>query len=172
MKLLPLIALPLVAASCQSMSEGILSVEGRAIVLDDQSADTPFDGVTEDDVEVKAYGAQAALSTPIVDVLAGVDFREFEDEDATELTLGARRRFFELPRLHPYVEGNLRFSIDELETADAGEDNYFGWNAGAGILFDLTDSLFLNFRAMYETTDIDGNDVDGLIGTVGIGFSL
>lgn len=172
MKLLPLLGLTLLATGCQSMSEGILSIEGRAIVLDDQTADTPFEGVTTDDVDVEAYGAHVALSTPIVDLLGGVDFREFGDEDATELTLGARRRFLEVLRFHPYVEANMRFSIDELETADADGDNYFGWNAGGGFLLDLTESLFLNFRVVYETTDVDGNDIDGLLGTVGIGFSL
>lgn len=171
----PVLLLALLA-SCQSMKEGVFTVEGRAIVYDDTSADD-FDAATsfdEEDVDVSAYGAQAALMTPLVDVLAGVDLREFEDEDAPELSLGARRRFLEVLRLHPYVEGNLRYGLD-LDNGVEKED-YAGWNLGVGVLVDLTDALFVNVRLLYESTSIDlpGDDatVDGVIGTLGIGVSL
>ena len=45
-----------------------------------------------------------------------------------------------------------------------------------GALIDLGDSLFLNARVMYDTTSIDNGiddiDVDGLIGTIGIGVKF
>ncbi|MGB0331103.1 MAG: hypothetical protein ACPGPE_04725 [Planctomycetota bacterium] len=57
-----------------------------------------------------------------------------------------------------------------------GSETYDGWAAGGGALLNLTDSLFLNFRLMCESTSIQlpsrSADVDGVTGTVGIGFSL
>ena len=55
-------------------------------------------------------------------------------------------------------------------------DDYFGYNAGFGALVHLSDSYFLNFRAMYDFTSVDlstgSEDIDGVIGTVGIGLKL
>jgi hypothetical protein len=103
-------ALAALVASCQSM-DGLLSVEGRAVVYDDNSVDD-FDAATsfdEEDVDVSGYGAQAAFKTPILDVLGGVEWREYQDEDSPELQLGVRRRVFDIWRLPPFIEGNLRF---------------------------------------------------------------
>ena len=164
------------SSSCVVIADGLVSVEGRAIVLDDQSAEPgdPLSNFDANDVEVQGYGAHLALSTPVVDVLGGVDRREYADEEANELTLGIRKRFLEFLRLHPYVEGNLRFTTD-LETG-VSEEDAFGWSAGAGVLVDITDSLFLNVRLVYETTEVDqaGGDteIDGIVGTVGLGFNI
>lgn len=159
------------------MSEGILALEARAIVIDDASLDEAELGSAfqEEDVDVTGYGAQLALMTPIVDLLAAVDKRDYDDEDSTELSLGARRRVLEIWRFHPYVEGNLRYALD-LDNGDVGDD-YFGWNLGAGTLFDLTDTLFLNVRVMYETLSIDlpansGVDLDGIVATIGLGVAF
>lgn len=171
-----LVLVSLLATACQSMSEGVLSLEGRAIVYHDTSVDdvdaaTSFD---ESDVDVSGYGGQAAFMTPIVDVVGGVEWREFQDEDVPELSIGLRRRFFELWKLHPYIEANLRYGSD-LDTG-VDEDDYTGWNAGLGALLDVTDRLFLNARLMYEVTPIDlpsgETDIDGVIGTLGVGLAF
>ena len=168
--------LPFLLVACQSTSEGVFSLEGRAIVYDDTTVDdvdaaTTFD---EEDVDVSAYGVQAALMTPIVDGLASIDWREYERETTPELNVGARRRFFEVGPIHPFVEGNLRYGID-LDTGQTSDD-YFGWNAGVGTLIDVTEDLFLNLRVMYEAADIDlpagSETVDGVIATVGIGLAF
>lgn len=162
------------AASCQSMSEGVLAVEGHAIVYDDTSVDD-FDAATsfdEEDVDTTGYGAQAAFMTPIFDILGGVDFREYQDEDSPELSLGLRRRMFEIWRLHPFIEGNLRYGTGLDNGID--EEEYAGWNLGLGALLDLTDHIFLDARLLYETIEIDlpgsETDLDGVIGTLGAGF--
>lgn len=163
-------------ASCQSMSEGVLSVEARAIVYDDSTVDD-FDAATsfdEEDVDVSGFGAQAAFMTPLLDILGGLDQREYQDEDAPELNLGLRRRVLEFWRLHPYIEGNARYGFGLDDGVD--EDDYAGWNAGVGALVDLTDHLFINARLIYETTTIDlpdgDTDIDGVIGTLGLGYSF
>lgn len=167
-------ALAVLAAGCQSMSEGVLAVEGHAIVYNDTSVDD-FDAATsfdEEDVDTSGYGAQAAFMTPIFDILGGVDFREYQDEDSPELSLGLRRRIFEIWRLHPFVEGNLRYGTGLDNGID--EEDYAGFNLGIGALLDLTDHIFLDARLLYETIEIDlpgGNtDLDGVIGTLGAGF--
>jgi|GEM_PF-1835466 len=173
--LLPLLSTVLLA-SCQSMSEGVVGLEARAIVLDDTSVDDfgsapSFD---EEDLDVSAYGVQASLATPIVDLLGSVDVREYESEDTPEANLGVRRRLLELGPFHPFVEANLRYGFD-LDTG-ATSDGYFGWNAGAGVLVDLSDHVFLNVRLMYETAELEvlGDEVtaDGVIATVGLGIHL
>ncbi len=167
-------ALVALGASCQSMSEGVFSLEGRAIVLDDTEADEDFGGVGEDEVDVSGYGVAGAFSTPVVDLLAAIEVREFEDEDTPELALGVRRRFLEIGPFHPFVEGNLRYG-DGLDNG-VDEESYTGWNAGVGALFDLGDRFFLSARLMYELTPIDtptGDvDVDGLVGTLGFGIKF
>ena len=117
--------------------------------------------------------------TPIFDVLGGLDFREYDeavaapgvDDDTPELVVGLRRRIFELWRLHPYLEGNLRYGADVTDF-----DEYFGWALGGGAMVDLTDRLFVNLRVMYESTPVDAGgtnrDVEALIGTLGVGLSL
>lgn len=160
------------AASCQVIPSDILSVEARAIVVDDAEGD--LSGLGEDDVDLTGYGIHAAVLTGIVDVVAGIDQREFETSDSPELDVGLRKRLLGLWKLEAYVEANLRYGFD-LDTRDVSED-YFGWNAGFGALLDISESMFMNFRVMYDTTDIDAGltdiEVDGLIGTIGLGFKL
>ncbi|QDV06247.1 hypothetical protein Poly30_17540 [Planctomycetes bacterium Poly30] len=158
--------------SCQVIPSDILSVEARAIVVNDAEAD--LSGLGEEDVDLTGYGVHAAFMTGIVDVVAGIDQREFESSDTPELDLGLRKRLISLWKLQAYVEANLRYGFD-LETRNVSED-YFGYNAGFGALVDLNDSMFLNFRVMYDTTSVDAGptdvDIDGLIGTVGLGFKF
>ncbi len=161
-----------VLASCQSMSTGVLSLEARALVLDDSEIDDVGNG---SDVDVEGYGLHAAFMTPIVDLLGGVEQRTFEDEDSPELVLGVRRRFLEIWRVHPFVEGNVRYGLD-LDNGDTSED-YFGWQIGFGALLDITDHLFLNARVMWDTTSVDtagggSTDVEGVVGTIGIGYAF
>ncbi len=168
--------------SCQSMSEGVLTVEGRALVLDDAEIDAIQNGSfnTDTDVDLKGYGAHVALMTPIVDILGGVDWREYGDADTPEIVLGVRRRIFELWRLHPYIEGNLRYGTDlEFSSATAAStisEDYTSWAAGVGAIVDLSSSWFVNVRLMYENTPIETPagevDVDGLVGTLGLGISF
>lgn len=171
------LALPaLLLASCQSMSEGVLAFEARAVVIDDADIDTTDPGSVFDDenIELSGYGLHAALKTPVVDLLVGVDDREFGREDSAELVLGVRRRFLEIWKLHPFIEADYRHGFDLDNGVDS--ETYDGWAAGAGALLHLTDSVFLNFRLMYESTSIQlpsvSADVDGVTGTIGLGFSL
>jgi hypothetical protein len=173
LRLLPVV-LAALAASCQSMSEGVLGLEARAIVYDDNTVDD-FDAATsfdEEDVDVSGFGGHAAFNTPILDILGGIDMREYQDEDAPEASLGLRRRMFEFWRLHPFIEGNARYGFGLDDGVD--EDDYTGWNAGVGALLDLTDHLYVNARLVYEMTTIDlpdgDTDIDGVIGTLGLGF--
>lgn len=168
MKLLSLALLAL-CASCQT---NLITLEARGIVIDDAEGD--LEGVTEEDVDLTGFGLHAALLSPIVDVVVGIDQREYEDSDTPELDVGLRKRLLSLWLLSAYIEANLRYGFD-LDTGTASDD-YFGYSAGFGALVDLNESLFLNFRVMYDTTDIEGGvrdiDVDGLIGTVGIGIKF
>ena len=165
-----------VLASCQSMSTGVLSLEARALVLNDSEVKDIQNGSGGDaDVDVEGYGLHAAFMTPIVDLLGGVEQRKFEDEDSPELILGVRRRFLEIWRVHPFVEGNVRYGLD-LDNGQTSED-YFGWQIGFGALLDITDHLFLNARVMWDTTSVDvagggSTDVEGMVGTIGIGYSF
>lgn len=153
--------------SCQSMSEGIIAVEGRATIFDDQS----LDNLGSSDVDVAAYGALVSLNTPIVDLQAALDFREYGDDDSPELQVGARRRFLELWKVHPFVEGNLRYGLD-LDTGTVS-DGYFGYNLGGGVIVDLTDSWFLTARVLWESADLEfpggSATADGWIGMIGVG---
>ena len=154
-----------VSVSCQSMSEGVFALEARATVLDDQSTDI-------EDVDVSTYGAQLALNTPIFDILGAVDFREYGDGDTPELSVGVRRRFLELWRVHPFIEGNLRYGLD-LDTGTVSDD-YVGYNLGGGVIFDLTDHIFLTARLLYENAELStgSGDVtaDGWVGMLGVGI--
>ncbi|MEL6430766.1 MAG: hypothetical protein AAFU73_16960 [Planctomycetota bacterium] len=156
--------------SCQLVPSEFVSVEARAIVVDD--AEGRLSNLTEDDVELTGYGAHLAVMTSVVDVVGGIDQREFEDSDTPELNVGLRKRLFDVAIVQGYVEGVLRYGFD-LDTQDVSED-YFGYSAGFGALIDLGESLFLNARVMYDSTSIDVGpedvDVDGLIGTIGIGL--
>lgn len=170
--LLPALCAAAFLPSCQLIPSDIVSVEARAIVIDDAEGD--LSGLGEDDVELTGYGAHVAVMTGLVDIVGGIDQREFEDSDTPELNVGLRKRLFGLWLLEGYVEGLLRYGFD-LDTQTVSED-YFGYSAGFGALIDLGDSLFLNARVMYDTTSIDNGvddiDVDGLIGTIGIGVKF
>lgn len=170
------VVLACLVTSCQSMSEGILTFEARAILIDDTSIDTDDIGASfmEEDVDLTGYGGHVALMTPILDIVGGVDYREYESSDTPEIVLGVRRRFLEFWRLHPFVEGNLRYGTD-VDASTLSED-YTAWAVGIGAMLDLTSNLFLNVRVMYETTPIETPagevDVEGVLGTVGIGLSF
>ena len=145
-------------ASCQSMSGGVLALEARGLVLEDA------------DEDLSGYGGHVALNTPVVDFLVGVDQREIGTLDSTEAVLGVRRRFLEIWKLRPFVEADYLIGMDLF-------DDVSGWSAGGGALLHLNDHLFFNFRVMYEqrTTDelfAEAKQVDGVVGTVGIGLSL
>lgn len=165
-------------AACQSMSEGFFAFSGYGVIyedteIDDTEAGTEFD---EEDVELKGYGGQVAFMTPIVDFLGAVEVREYEGEDAKEGKLGLRRRILEFWRLHPYIVGDARFGFD-LDTG-IEESDYTGWDLGLGALLDVTEHLFLDFKLVYEQTGDDielpseTTSLDGIVGTLGIGFSL
>lgn len=160
----------LLLGSCQVIPSDIISIEARAIVIDDAEAD--LSGLGEEDVDLTGYGVHAAIMTGIVDVVAGIDQREFETSDTPELDVGLRKRLIGIYKLEAYVEANLRYGFD-LETQNVSED-YFGYNAGFGALLDVNETMFLNFRIMYDTTSVDAGptdvDIDGLIGTVGLGI--
>jgi hypothetical protein len=164
-------------SSCQSMS-GLLQVSGHAIVYEDTEVDdidaaTSFD---EEDLDLKGYGGQVAVLTPIVDVLGGIDRREYSGEEVTEGRLGLRRRFFEIWMLHPYIVGDARFGFD-LDTG-IEESDYTGWDLGLGALLDLGEHFFLDFKLVYEQTaeDIElpsgDTSLDGIVGSVGLGFAF
>ena len=171
MKTLSLIAAASLA-SCQVLPANFLSLEARAIVVDD--ADGRLSGLDVDDIDLSGYGVHAALMTGIVDVVAGIEQREFEDSDTPELDIGLRKRIFGLWKLETFIEANLRYGID-LDTQTRSDD-YFGYNVGFGALLHINNTYFLNFRAMYDSTSVDvasgSVDVEGLIGTVGIGVKL
>ena len=110
-----LLAIPsLLLASCQSMSEGVLAFEARAVVIDDADIDDVENGSAfeEENIDISSYGVHAALKTPVVDLLVGVDDREFGKESSAELVLGVRRRFLEIWKLHPYLEADYRHGFD------------------------------------------------------------
>ncbi len=171
MKALTLIAAATLA-SCQAIPSDFLSIEARALVIDDAEGDLA--GLGEEDVDLTGYGVHAAFMTGIVDVVAGIDQREFETSDTPELDLGLRKRLIGIWKLDTYIEANWRYGVD-LEAGTKSED-YFGYNVGFGALVDIDGTYFLNFRAMYDSTSVDVSsgsvDVEGLIGTVGIGIKL
>lgn len=175
--LLPALALPALLGSCQTMSAGLIGIEARAMVLDDAEIDDVQDGgtdYTDADVDLEGYGVHAMIMTPVLDVIGGVDQRDYENDDAQELTLGLRKRVFEIWRLHPYIEASYRYGFD-LDTGQKSED-YTGYVYGAGVLVDLSDALFLNLRVVQDVTTVEtgtgDKDIDGLVGTVGIGLRL
>ncbi|QDU83114.1 hypothetical protein Pla163_02100 [Planctomycetes bacterium Pla163] len=174
--LLPTALLPLALVSCQSMSEGVVSLEARAMAYDDTEISQSGAGFAEENVDVSAYGLQAAIMTPILDVTASVDRREFENESSNEVAVGLRRRFLEIAFVHPYVAADLRYGFG-LETG-FDEVDYAGWALGVGALVDISDHLFLDFKVAYERTlddiDIGTSDeaLEGVVGYVGVGLTF
>ena len=177
-RLLAGLAALLPLAACQSMSEGFFAFSGYAVVYEDTEVDdidaaTDFD---DEDVDLKGYGGQVAFMTPIVDFLGAVEVRDYDGAEAKEAKLGLRRRIFEIWRLHPYIVGDARFGFD-LDTG-VEESDYTGWDLGLGGLLDVTDHLFLDFKLVYEQTGDDielpseSTAIDGIVGTVGVGWSL
>lgn len=166
----------LLLASCQSMSEGVLAFEARGVVIDDADISDVESGSAfeSENIELSSYGGHLALQTPAIDFLAGVDDREFGRESTAEAVLGVRRRFLEIWKLHPFLEADYRHGFD-LDNGVSSE-SYDGWAAGGGALLYLGETVFLNFRLMYESTSIQlpskSVDVDGVTGTIGIGLSF
>lgn len=136
----------------------MFAFEARAIAVQDA------------DEDLSGYGGHVALNTSIVDLLIGLDERDIGALDSTEATIGLRRRFLEGSSLQPFIEANQLIGMELF-------DSIQGWSAGGGALLHLNDHLFLNFRVMYEqrSTDVlfdDTRQVDGVVGTVGVGVSL
>jgi hypothetical protein len=178
MKLLLGLLSVLLLGSCQAMSEGFFSFTGYGIVYEDSQIDDSDSGSSfdEEDIDLRGYGGQVAFLTPIVDFTGAVETRDYENEGATEAKLGLRRRILEFWRMHPYLCADARFGFD-LDTG-VEESDYTGWDAGIGSLLNVTDHFFFDFKLVYEQTGEDielpseETGLDGLVGTVGLGFSL
>jgi hypothetical protein len=167
-----------ICAGCSSMQNGVFAIEGTGVVYDHEQAESPTAGTTFDskDVDVRGYGLKGAFNTPVIDIVGTIERRKFDDESATEVSAGVRKRFFDVSRLQPYVEGRL-LRGGGLETTSGHRENYAGIALGGGILFNLTDHLFLDGNLEWEGTssiDVGPDDtrLHGAIGRVGIGFSF
>jgi hypothetical protein len=117
---------------------------------------------------------KGAVNSPVIDFIFGYERRELGGEDADELSAGVRKRLFDLVALQPYLEFRLLFG--RLDTA-GDEMDYGGAALGAGLLFGITDNLFLDANLSYEVTnDIDVGPEDtpfrGLLGRIGIGWAF
>ena len=114
--------------------------------------------------------------------MLGWDEREYEDVDSTEFYAGLR---FMLARtdVRPYLAAKVRYGLG-LEfpstalTSDFESDEFWGVGAGGGLMAFATDNLFfdlnLSYEDVFEDIDAEGVDVDldGWVGTVGVGFAF
>lgn len=167
-----------ISAGCSSMGNGVFSIEGTGVVYDHEQAENPTAGTTFDskDVDVRGLGLKGAFNTPVIDIVGTIERREFDDERATEVSAGVRKRFFDVARLQPYVEGRLLRGAG-LETSGGHRETYAGIALGGGILFNLTDHLFVDGNLEWEGTsaiDVGPDDtrLRGVIGRIGIGFAF
>jgi len=195
----PLLSLAFVAcASCTSVPPGVVSVEARGAIhspavwqfvfsaLDasagngSSSSSGKYGSGTEDDDwsddDYELYGARAAISTPMVDLVGGVDQHWFDDRGASEVSFGLRKRFEAKDGLNNgYVQLLYRRGSD-LRT-DAGLEDYDGFNFAIGTLAPLDEHWFLDFSLEFESTlerveiDDDLTNLFSIFLNVGIGFS-
>lgn len=92
------------------------------------------------------------------------------------LTLAAKLRL-PLPVVKPYAiaGGGAYFSKAEVSGGGSSSDTAFGYFAGAGVDFKVT-VLLLNIEARYlwaePTFNGSKTNIDGVVGTVGIGFEF
>lgn len=127
-------------------------------------------------IDVKGYGAEVAFTDYGPDFLVGIEQREYEDVDALEYW-GGLRWVFCGGTFTPYAMGKLRYS-DALELAAGDSDSYVGWGLGGGCLVWATDMIFFDLNVMYEALfqDVDAIgadvDLDGWVGTVGVGIAF
>ena len=154
------------------------SVHGA--VLGDFEADD--DGPTGpwDELAPTALGVQADFFRPRTALLFGVERREYDGVDARTVQLfGGARYLFLHGRARPYVEGRVSYGLG-LELPGGGEsDAFLGLGLGLGGILRLTPHVHLDARVAYELApDVDLDtpagsvDLDGWIGTLGIGFTF
>lgn len=180
MKLALVAVVPIVfaAAGCSSMQNGVFAVEGTGVVYDNYEAKDPVPGSTfrDSEVDVKGFGIKGAFNTPVIDIIGTIERREFEDENALEVSAGVRKRIIDVGPIEPYVELRL-LRGGGLKTSSGHDETYGGLAVGAGVLFAIGDHLFFDANVSYEaTSDIDvGPDktpLRGTLGRIGIGWSF
>jgi len=156
------------------------SVEGRFMAFDDLEGEAEIGSVDlgEGDIDATGFGAEVAFLRAMPDIILGWDEREYDDDiDSTEFYAGARFRFGS-DTLQPYLEAKVRYGLG-LEFTDSIEsEDFWGWSAGGGLLLWPTAALFIDLNLAWEDTfddiEIEGVDlgIDGLVGTVGVGFAF
>jgi opacity protein-like surface antigen len=189
----PLLALLLCAAcsatssSAQRYEDGAprgFAVLGRYAAFEDYEVDASAGGtaIGSDEIDLDGYGAEAIFLGSGPGFMLGWDEREYEDVDSTEFYAGVR--FMLAPTdVRPYLAAKVRYGLG-LEfpstalSPDFESDEFWGYGAGGGLMAFATDNLFfdlnLSYEDVFEDIDAEGVDVDldGWVGTVGVGFAF
>jgi hypothetical protein len=170
-----------VAAGCSSMSNGKATLQARCGITGDSGfyyygSNQGYLGGGGGDLDLRSYGLRASINTTIVDVIAGADEHQVEDEQVGETSLGLRKRF---PSTDPgsfYVEAAFRRGHG-MDTP-SGHSDYDGMEVGVGAVFQLSQHWFLDMSLSLEWTlgDLDlenGDDhLNEVLFNLGVGFSL
>ena len=159
-------------------------VLARYTAFEDYEVDASSGGsaIGSDEIDLDGYGAEALFLRSSPAFVLGWDEREYEDVDSTEFYAGLR---FLLARtdLRPYLSAKLRYGkgLEFPSTALSpafDSDEFWGWGAGGGLMAFVSDNVFFDLNLAYEDVfdDIDAEgvdvDLDGLVGTVGVGFAF
>jgi hypothetical protein len=109
-------------------------------------------------------------------VICDADRHRFQGSDATEASLGLRKRLAGTESSGPYIEAAYRRGFD-LDT-ESGRRDYDGMEASIGAIFHLDRNWFLNLGCTVEWTfdrfDLgDGNErLSDVLFSLGIGLSF
>jgi hypothetical protein len=133
---------------------------------------------TDDDTDWHtSYGLRTALSTPVVDLIAGADEHVYDGHEADELSFGVRKRIAQEGDRNPGYLLFLARHGNGLRT-DKGHADYDGVAVGIGMLTAIDEHWFFDISLeaewLWDQVVIDANDtyLFSMMLNVGIGFAL
>jgi len=175
-RLSPLVLIP-AASSCVVVSEGHFGATLHTVGYDTTHADATAPGLGLDGaVDVEGVGVDVALMGHGADFLLGYENREYDDVEADEFWAGLRQTW-DQGRFSPYILGKVRYS-DGLELPGGDSESFVGWGLGIGVLIWATEHVYLDLNLVHEDLFQDADtptgdiDLDGWVGTAGIGFAF
>ncbi len=188
--------------SCTTIPPGVVSVEARGGIFSEgvveviafalgsagsgqssngssrtgRGGSAQYQGYEWSDVVHSSYGLQAAISTPVVDIIGGIDEHWFDDRGARETSVGLRKHISEKSDSGVgYIQILARRGHD-IRT-DSGLRDYDGIGIGFGGITPIDKHWFLDISIEFESTlkplEIDGKDayLGSLMLNVGVGWS-
>jgi hypothetical protein len=180
-------------ASCASVPPGAVSVEARggahsaevwgaiANAFFQGGVSSRYDGGSgyheSDEDWHTSLGLRAAVSTPVVDFIAGTDKHWFGGQEAREYSYGIRKRIPDEGTKGPGYFLLLARHGEDLRT-DKGREDYDGVAVGIGAISPIDEHWFFDISLesewLWNEVEIRGNDtyLFSMMLCVGIGFAL